>query len=39
MKLYDKYKLLKEDNDLKKYLFRSGNFYIFIDDDARKISN
>lgn len=39
MKLYDKYKILKNEDDSKKYLFKSGNFYIFLDNDAKEISN
>lgn len=34
MKIYDKYKELKEQNSSKMYLFRNGNFYIFLDKDA-----
>ena len=37
-KLYDKYKILKSENPSKLYLFKSGIFYIFIDEDAIKIS-
>ena len=29
VKLYDRYFSLKEKNSSKKYLFKSGNFYIF----------
>lgn len=39
MKLYEKYKLLKEINETKRYLFKSGNFYIFLSDDASYISS
>lgn len=39
MKLYEKYKLLKENNETKRYLFKSGNFYIFLSDDASYISS
>ena len=39
MRLYDKYILLKKENNNIRYLFRSGNFYIFIDDDAKYISS
>lgn len=39
MKLYDKYMLLKESDSYKKYLFRAGNFYIFLAQDAIDISN
>ena len=36
--IYNKYcKLKKEDKDTL-YLFQSGNFYIFIGDDANKIN-
>ncbi len=38
MKLYYKYKLLKLQNNSKKYLFKSGNFYVFLDEDAIEIS-
>ena len=38
MKLYDKYKILKEKNNSKKYLFKSGNFYIFLEEDAISLS-
>ncbi len=38
-KLYDKYKILKFQNPSKLYLFKSGIFYIFLDEDAKKISN
>ena len=37
-KLYDKYKILKNQNNSKLYLFKSGIFYIFLDDDAVKMS-
>lgn len=37
-KLYDKYKLLKSENASKLYLFKNGIFYIFLDDDAIKMS-
>ena len=30
MKIYDKYKQLKEKDNTKSYLFKSGNFYIFL---------
>ena len=33
-KLYKKYKLLKENNSDKLYLFECGIFYIFIHTDA-----
>ncbi len=37
--LYEKYLKLKKENGTKAYLFKSGNFYVFIDDDAKRISN
>ncbi len=37
-KLYDKYLELKKENDDKLYLFKSGLFYVFLEDDALKIS-
>ena len=37
-KLYDKYKILKSENPSKLYLFKSGIFYIFLAEDAIKIS-
>lgn len=37
-KLYEKYLLLKEKDNSKLYIFKSGIFYIFLQDDARKIS-
>lgn len=30
--------MLKKENNNIRYLFKSGNFYIFIDEDARYIS-
>lgn len=33
-KLYDKYLELKKKDESKMYLFRCGNFYIFLDEDA-----
>lgn len=33
-KLYDKYSILKKKDSSKFYLFQSGIFYIFIDEDA-----
>ena len=39
MKLLDKYNLLKESNNSKVFLFKSGNFYIFLSEDAKYISN
>ncbi len=38
-KLYNKYLLLKSCDASKYYLFKSGIFYIFLDEDARKISS
>ena len=38
-KIYIKYLELKRKDNDKYYLFRSGNFYIFIADDAKKISD
>lgn len=38
-KLYEKYKFLKIQNPSKLYLFKSGIFYIFLDEDAKFISN
>lgn len=38
-KLYEKYKNLKSENATKLYLFKSGIFYIFLDEDAIKMSN
>lgn len=37
-KLYEKYKNLKSENPTKLYLFKSGIFYIFLDEDAIKMS-
>ena len=37
-KLFEKYKTLKAENNSKLYLFKSGIFYIFLDDDAVKMS-
>ena len=37
-KLYDLYKSKKEIDKSKCYLFWSGMFYIFIDEDAKEIS-
>lgn len=36
--IYDKYKELKKVDSNSLYLFRSGNFYIFIGEDADKIN-
>lgn len=38
-KLYKKYVLLKIKNSSKIYLFESGIFYVFLDDDAKLMSN
>lgn len=38
-KIYDKYLELKAQDSSKMYLFKSGNFYIFIADDCEKINN
>ena len=38
-KLYDTYLRLKKENSQKLYLFRCGNFYIFLDEDAETINN
>lgn len=38
-KLYNKYVFLKKENSNKLYLFKSGIFYIFLDEDAKIISN
>ena len=37
-KLYEKYKNLKSENPTKLYLFKSGIFYIFLENDAIKMS-
>jgi hypothetical protein len=37
-KLYDKYLELKNLDDTKLYLFKSGIFYIGLNDDAKKLS-
>lgn len=36
--IYNRYLKLKGNNKDVIYLFKSGNFYIFLDDDAKKIS-
>ena len=36
-KLYQKYQQLKNQNPEKCYLFKSGIFYIFLEDDAKKL--
>lgn len=38
-KLYEKYLLLKKQDPYTFYLFRSGIFYIFLDEDAKKMSS
>ena len=38
-KLYDKYKYLKFQNPSTFYLFKSGIFYIFLDEDAKTMSS
>ena len=38
-KLYEKYKFLISQNPSKLYLFKSGIFYIFLDEDAKIISS
>lgn len=37
MRIYEKYKQLKEMDNSKKYLFKAGNFYIFLSADAKEI--
>lgn len=37
-KIYDKYLELKKKDDTKMYLFRVGNFYIFLNEDTHKIN-
>ncbi len=37
--IYNQYKKLKEENKKKMYLFKVGNFYIFLDEDAEKIND
>ena len=37
-KLYERYLLLKKQNPSTLYLFKSGIFYIFLEDDAKKMS-
>ena len=37
-KLYSKYLSLKKENDFTIYLFKSGIFYLFIEDDAKTMS-
>lgn len=41
-KIYDKYKILKTSNNYNSntlYLFKAGLFFIFIDEDAKIVSN
>lgn len=38
-KLIDMYKNLKQENQETLYLFKSGLFYIFLDEDAKLMSN
>ena len=38
-KLYNNYLKLKKENESTLSLFKSGIFYIFLDEDATKISN
>ncbi len=38
-KLYEKYQKLKKENPSILYLFKSGIFYIFLEDDAKKMSS
>ena len=38
-KLYEKYLQLKKQNPSTLYLFKSGIFYIFLDEDAKKMSS
>lgn len=37
-KLSEKYKFLKNQDGEKLYIFKSGNFYMFLNDDAEYIS-
>lgn len=37
-KIYEKYLILKKKDKEKLYLFRSGNFYIFLDEDCDYIN-
>ena len=37
-KLYENYLLLKKQDNSKLYLFKSGIFYLFLDDDAKIVS-
>ena len=38
-KLYERYLLLKKQDSSTLYLFKSGIFYIFLDEDAKKMSS
>mgnify|MGYP000852632224 CR=1 FL=1 len=38
-KIYNEYLRLKESNSDKLYLFKSGNFYIFVGEDCDFINN
>lgn len=38
-KLYRRYNELKSTNDNQLYLFKSGMFFVFLDNDAKLISN
>ncbi len=38
-KLYERYLLLKKANPSMLYLFKNGIFYVFLDDDAKKMSS
>lgn len=37
-RLIDQYYFLKEQNNKKRYVFKSGLFYIFLNDDAKYVS-
>ncbi|MDD3453683.1 MAG: hypothetical protein PHN42_05390 [Bacilli bacterium] len=37
-KLYDEYLIKKQDNNKKLYIFKNGNFYILLGEDAKIIS-
>ena len=37
-KLYNQYKILKKENPEKYFLFKNGLFFIFLDDDAKLMS-
>ena len=38
-KLFDIYKNLKQEDSKTLFLFKSGIFYIFLDEDAKIINN